>query len=634
MVNSQLYPNNPSYTNNDYAFTDSISNLLLQYPEDFSDGYWTGWVSWENLTNYAHVSHCTITGNAGLSFEDITPEQNANIGYLVNYPTSIQDINNHKALLPISNHSGYYGVGNNSTSPLVNDNFDFSFINKLNIQKVNPLSEAISIKFGAWTGTNVAYNSWEGEYNMACSVETFLHFLYGEAPLHLNDSGLVVDLDINDLNSNNMWEHSFSGVTGYIALIYVRWLPYNYNYNNNQNRIYPFTYVDTPNGRFYTTFSWGGFPYLSYRIGSGFSSTPCAYDVLNGEFYFRGKYQGSITEQEVNTLVFKGSKIDGTCIFIKLNNEILIYNIIDPKDLIKMFTLHLRMCSNNNHLTDSFSDYIYYPLVNERNEYLCEWVHGNFEDIKDQLRTWQYTDIDKNTYNPATKANNFYFGENQIQSLYYGENEIQALYYGPYLIFPTTPPTPPNPYTEISYIEATGTQYINTGYTQQSNSLRIKMTVRPAFMGNTGKIIAAPNFGLKVVWYGTIQGRFYGIDFYVNDSALFSGGTWLDPQSYFTEVEAILNPTTAQLLQDSGTSGSGAGSDASISASSPYCIFSEAGQELLQCQLSACQIYDNEVLVRDFIPVLRNSDNKPGLLDRVNNQFYTNAGTGEFIYYE
>jgi len=38
------------------------------------------------------------------------------------------------------------------------------------------------------------------------------------------------------------------------------------------------------------------------------------------------------------------------------------------------------------------------------------------------------------------------------------------------------------------------------------------------------------------------------------------------------------------------------------------------------------------VLVRDFIPVLRKSDNKPGMLDKVNNVFYTNAGTDEFTY--
>ena len=326
--------------------------------------------------------------------------------------------------------------------------------------------------------------------------------------------------------------------------------------------------------------------------------------------------------------------------------QLFVYQVFDTLDDLyryiagfgMAFTIATRSLNMRDISDGIYSNDVFAPILDNHNVYHGEYTRGADNPNNSFFALNSINDSD---FEPSdgpepepSEINNFYFGDKKIESLYYGNKEIKALYYGQNLIFPTTPPTPSNPYTEISYIEATGTQYINTGYTQQSNSLRIKMTVRPAFMGNTGKLIAAPNFGLKVVWYGTIQGRFYGINFYVNDGALFSGSVWHDPQSYFTEVEAILNPTTAKLLQDGGTSGSGAGSDASISASSPYCIFSEAGQELLQCQLSACQIYDNEVLVRDFIPVLRNSDNKPGLLDRVSNQFYTNAGTGEFIYYE
>lgn len=44
------------------------------------------------------------------------------------------------------------------------------------------------------------------------------------------------------------------------------------------------------------------------------------------------------------------------------------------------------------------------------------------------------------------------------------------------------------------------------------------------------------------------------------------------------------------------------------------------------------KIYDSEVLVRDFIPVLRKSDSKPGMYDLVSGQFFVNQGTGEFSY--
>jgi hypothetical protein len=49
-----------------------------------------------------------------------------------------------------------------------------------------------------------------------------------------------------------------------------------------------------------------------------------------------------------------------------------------------------------------------------------------------------------------------------------------------------------------------------------------------------------------------------------------------------------------------------------------------------QAKLYSCKIYNNSILVRDFIPCYRKADNKPGLYDVINDVFYTNAGTGEF----
>ena len=46
------------------------------------------------------------------------------------------------------------------------------------------------------------------------------------------------------------------------------------------------------------------------------------------------------------------------------------------------------------------------------------------------------------------------------------------------------------------------------------------------------------------------------------------------------------------------------------------------------------KIWDNGTLTRDFVPVIRKSDNKPGMWDKVTRTFYTNAGSGEFNYGE
>ena len=40
----------------------------------------------------------------------------------------------------------------------------------------------------------------------------------------------------------------------------------------------------------------------------------------------------------------------------------------------------------------------------------------------------------------------------------------------------------------------------------------------------------------------------------------------------------------------------------------------------------------NNIPQRHYLPALRMADSKPGLYDIINNQFYTNAGTGEFLY--
>jgi hypothetical protein len=49
-------------------------------------------------------------------------------------------------------------------------------------------------------------------------------------------------------------------------------------------------------------------------------------------------------------------------------------------------------------------------------------------------------------------------------------------------------------------------------------------------------------------------------------------------------------------------------------------------------KLYYCNFWDNNKLIRDLIPVLRNSDNKPGMYDRVTKTFFANKGTGEFTY--
>ena len=42
-------------------------------------------------------------------------------------------------------------------------------------------------------------------------------------------------------------------------------------------------------------------------------------------------------------------------------------------------------------------------------------------------------------------------------------------------------------------------------------------------------------------------------------------------------------------------------------------------------------LYDGDNLIREYIPCYRKSDGKIGMYDMASGQFFTNAGTGEFL---
>lgn len=48
-------------------------------------------------------------------------------------------------------------------------------------------------------------------------------------------------------------------------------------------------------------------------------------------------------------------------------------------------------------------------------------------------------------------------------------------------------------------------------------------------------------------------------------------------------------------------------------------------------KLYSLKFYEDNTIIRDFIPCYRKSDNEVGLYDIVNNQFYKNQGTGSFL---
>ena len=52
---------------------------------------------------------------------------------------------------------------------------------------------------------------------------------------------------------------------------------------------------------------------------------------------------------------------------------------------------------------------------------------------------------------------------------------------------------------------------------------------------------------------------------------------------------------------------------------------------MAKIKLYSCKIWNDNILVRDFIPVL-NKAGVPCLYDKVEEKFYYNQGEGEFLY--
>ena len=77
--------------------------------------------------------------------------------------------------------------------------------------------------------------------------------------------------------------------------------------------------------------------------------------------------------------------------------------------------------------------------------------------------------------------------------------------------------------------------------------------------------------------------------------------------------------------------------DSMIQMTYPVMLFGLNNIGTLNASLGKCIIYkwtaySKGIAVCDLIPALRIADSKPGMYDLVTGQFFTNKGTGEFIY--
>lgn len=202
--------------------------------------------------------------------------------------------------------------------------------------------------------------------------------------------------------------------------------------------------------------------------------------------------------------------------------------------------------------------------------------------------------------------------------------------YQPIIVHPETPPptpTLPEGYTELEYIESTGTQYIDTGFVPNQDS-HVYLKVMPMSAAETGD-------GSGFIPYGAgISNSSKAFECY---SSLGQYEFNYDGQYSFVgsaSVGSVLEIDHNKNIVSLCSNGEKQNINFTYATfSCPYTLtlFALHRASILRglLRLYSCQIYDNGTITRYFVPC-KNPYGEVGLYDLVNCMFYQNVGTGTF----
>lgn len=180
----------------------------------------------------------------------------------------------------------------------------------------------------------------------------------------------------------------------------------------------------------------------------------------------------------------------------------------------------------------------------------------------------------------------------------------------------------PYGYTKLEYIQSSGTQYIDTGYTPTLNT-KARVKFSPTSIENTGY------FGSRIDPY-----RFCCTTFSSGTQFAFSvsNNSWSN-----NRTNLVLNQIYDCIAYNGKQIIDGTEYNETIVNSWGNCgtfrlgyLFVKNSDIYSNAKYYLCQIWENDILVRNLIPVRRTSDNEVGMYDLVNKVFYTNAGSGSF----
>lgn len=197
---------------------------------------------------------------------------------------------------------------------------------------------------------------------------------------------------------------------------------------------------------------------------------------------------------------------------------------------------------------------------------------------------------------------------------------------------------------ELEYLEATGEQYIDTLVTP-TNNFRIISKVSPTAVFDT---ILSNGHNYCGIFYGSAypNAQDNSMEFYLwsNDPNSSINGTGLIANYGNETFQGSIPVYTGDILvsdfnrnqmtvfRDSDIVYSHTFTQSFFTSSRTLNLFSLHRQNNYYggSKIYYVKIYDNDKLIRDFIPVLKNGT--PAMYDKENGRYYYNSGTGTFIY--
>lgn len=188
----------------------------------------------------------------------------------------------------------------------------------------------------------------------------------------------------------------------------------------------------------------------------------------------------------------------------------------------------------------------------------------------------------------------------------------------------------PNEYQEVEYIESTGTQYINTKYlVNDKTNFEVKAQLSDSTQADgclmgVRKSISTNDY---LLWNNNFQtGLSQSIIRFIKKSDVYyvSNGNYevniyrFENNNFYLngEQKAVTETTidNTNLNLYLGTLNNGGSADSRGYNGKIYYL----------------KVWEDNGLIRNYIPCYRKSDNEVGMYDLVSNTFYTNAGTGTF----